>query len=286
MKNIILILFSSPLFCMGQIWNYPPEPISNWQYNQGLKKDSVKQIKVWNHIIVDSMLTGEKELTLTQDLDRHQNTTQLIYKHGTRITFDKYNDEFWGLKIIDDKSYVQSIELDSHNNVTKLIINSFENTFTYDTLNRPVKSTASNSYLRLWYYKNNKINLYQEFQDSILKEERKYYYDSILNTIAYSTYYFDTDETAFNSNDSVVATLNKNGIIIEINDFEINNNVAELIYTFNYDSNGKLIMSGFKGKCSSKHYEKQNKKGYTLYFERRDCDGNILSKTSYEYKFY
>src|SRR5687768_4614004 len=153
MKEILLLAFT---FFMvnhteAQIWNYPPQAVSNWQENESIPKDSLKLLKVWNHEVIDGKETGNKELKLTQEFDTSGNTISLIYGDGTAepVLFDHYVNGFWQLKIVDGKSIHQTVKFDASGNLVRQSINDLVITYEYDSINRPVRKDLDNEFY-LW----------------------------------------------------------------------------------------------------------------------------------------
>ena len=280
----ILILFLSvSASAQAQIWDYPPEPVSNWMENSTIPKDSLKQLTVWNHKIVDGKDSGEKELKLTQEFDSEGNTTRIIYGHGDTVLFDNYINGFWQIKIANGTTYQQSVEFDSSGNVINLSINDFAHSVYYDSLNRPIRS-VNESEERLWKYNGDDLIDYSVSKNGVLSEQRTYYYDSTKNTISYSSQFFGSNGQRYPNPDSVSAYFNDNEEIYKIVSYSHYTNGWDTL-TMNINLTEDYMTSVSSSVGCQKTQRFSNEKGLLKSVNVSNCEGVIFRKTSYEYVF-
>lgn len=251
--------------------------------NSRIPKDSLKQLTVWNHKIVDGQDSGEKELKLIQEFDSNGNTIRIIYGNGDTVLFDNYINEFWQVKIANGTTYQQNVEFDSSGNVINLSINDFNHSVYYDSLNRPLRS-VNGSEEHIWKYNGNDLINYSIKKNGVLRAMRSYYYDTTENTISYTSQLFDTNEQKYPHPDSVSGYFNENDEIYKIVSFSHNTDGWDtLTIILNKEENTRTSYSSSVGCQKVQGLRSQN--GLPLWVIISNCEGVILRKTSYEYVF-
>lgn len=277
---ISLLFYSANL--NAQIWDYPPKPVSNWSENSNVVKDSLERLIIWNHIIIDGKDSEEKELKLTQEFDSLGNTTKLIYGNSNPILFDNYVNGFWGVKIDGDNVINQTVEFDSNMNVVLLSFNDFVHKVEYDSLSRPLIAENGTEKF-IWNYANDLLSSFEKHLNGILSESRVYVHDTLENTVAYTSQFYDKDGNKYPNPESVKAYFNKANEIYKIVSLSHDSNGPDtLIITFDFENH----ITEFSGTTSCRKIQSfKNEEGYTDYVIVFNCDGTIFSKSSYEYVF-
>jgi hypothetical protein len=280
--NFILIITFFSVTGFAQIWDYPPEPVSNWVENSNVPKDSLKNLTVWTHKIVDGIDSGEKELKTFQEFDSSGNTVKIIYWNGDSVLYGNYINGFWQVKIMMDRIINQTVEFDENQNVVSLSHNDFHHTVKYDSLNRPV-SAVNNVERFYWIYSDSLLSSYEVYKNGLLSEIRTYHHDSKENTVAYTSQYYDTEGMPYQYPDSVKGYFNDQ------------NEVYKLV-SVSHDSYGWDTMEITLDKVNHTLYKVQSNncikyqslkddRGYTYAILEINNEGVIRKKTSFEYEF-
>ncbi len=278
---ILGLLFS--LSSYSQIWSYPPLAASNWSPNSSIPKDSIKSITVWNHEIVDGIDSGEKELHMIQEFDSIGNTTGIFYGHGDMVTFNKYINGFWQEKIADGKTYKRQVQFDANGNVIELVIDDFKHTVSYDSLNRPLKA-INNSEEHLWHYEEENLTQYTIFKNGIISENRSYDYDTVKNTISYTSQFYDLNGQKYANPDSVSAYLNNKNEVYKLISFSHDSYGWDTLTIIFDKENNRSTYHGTSSGFQQIETIKSDK-GLPICIIVSKLEGVITKKTSYEYEF-
>ncbi len=283
LKLQFLIIGLIPNLLFSQIWDFPPEAISNWQYNENINKTGLKQIFNWEIEIIDGKETGEKKLNYIQEFDSSGNTISLIFSNRDTILFTNYFHGFWQQKISGNKIYTQSVELDKHGNVTShRINNNFLCNVSYDSLNRPLVS-INNTIKKKWNYLNDKLISFQIYKNNQISEERLYYYDSLQNSISYTTYTTNPEKAELSKVDSVIAFFDSDNRVYRIIDFDL---IALDTLTIDMNFEDNTITSRYSEIECSRVKTIKNENDLPIKIIYSNCKDEVYRKIKYEYVYF
>ena len=292
MKFLLLPFILICIHSYTQVWEYPPEVYSNWQPNGNIPKDSLRQITSWSHEIVDGYETGKKTLKLVQTFDSIGNTTLLYYGKDSTY-FYNYVNGFWGYKVQGKDTIRQAIKFDNSKNVIDVRMDGMHIEIHYDSLQRAITKTMElrkpikgvNRFERhFWNYKSGHLSEFSIYKNDIISEKRKYYYDTLMNTISYSTYFYNKSGVLYTEHDSVVGFLQNENSPTKLLAYTFENGyLADSMEIITNTDKSELVTTSHIGKTTIKR-EKGNH-NYVKSVSFFGTENKLFRKESYDYEF-